>query len=165
MSVLENILVGLHLQGSCGMLSTMLGLPKVSSEEACLLERAWEMIALFGLEEKAHTRAGELPYGEQRRVVMARAVVSDPQLIFLDEPAAGLNTEETMELMELIGTIHKEMGKTLVLIDHDMDLVMGLSQRVMVLHKGEVIAEGSPEEVQEHTAVIEAYLGGEDHAA
>ncbi len=164
MSVLENVLVGLHLQGACGVLSTILGLPKVSKEEAWLLERAWEMISLFGLEDKAHVRAGELPYGEQRRVVMARAFAADPELIFLDEPAAGLNTQETMELMELISYIHS-LGKTIVLIDHDMDLVMGISHRVMVLNKGEAIAHGTPEEIQENPGVIAAYLGTEADAA
>ena len=164
MSVLENILVGLHLQGSYGAVASLLGLPKVKREERALLERAWEMLSLFGLEEKALAKAGELPYGEQRRVVMARAVAADPELLFLDEPAAGLNTQETMELMELIAHIHS-LSKTIVLIDHDMDLVMGLSHRVLVLNKGEIIAQGSPHEIQEHSGVIEAYLGAEADAA
>ena len=164
MSVLENILVGLHMRGSCGPVAGLLGLPRVSAEEERLMHRAWEMLSLFGIEEKANLRAGGLPYGEQRRVVMARAVAADPELLFLDEPAAGLNTQETMEMMELIVHIHS-MGKTVVLIDHDMDLVMGLSHQVVVLNKGEIIAQGQPEEVQGHRGVIEAYLGADAYAA
>ncbi len=120
-----------------------------------------KLLAIFHLEKQAHELAKNLPYGAQRRLEIARALAAKPQLLLLDEPAAGMNPQETQELMEMIRWIKKEFGLTILLIEHDMSLVMGICERIYVLEYGEIIAEGTPKEIKENPEVIRAYLGGE----
>ena len=120
-----------------------------------------KLLAIFHLEKQAHELAKNLPYGAQRRLEIARALAAKPKLLLLDEPAAGMNPQETQELMEMIRWIKKEFGLTILLIEHDMSLVMGICERIYVLEYGEIIAEGTPKEIKENPEVIRAYLGGE----
>ena len=139
----------------------MLRLGRYFKEEREIEEKAKKLLAIFRLEKQAHELAKNLPYGAQRRLEIARALAAKPKLLLLDEPAAGMNPQETQELMEMIRWIKKEFGLTILLIEHDMSLVMGICERIYVLEYGEIIAEGTPKEIKENPEVIRAYLGGE----
>jgi branched-chain amino acid transport system ATP-binding protein len=165
LTALDNVLVGLHSRLSGGLLGGAFATRMVRREEAAARERARALLARLGLERVADVESGSLPLGQQKRLEIARALASEPTLLLLDEPAGGLNPTETRELMDVISALRSEGGLTLVVVEHDMELVMGLSDRVAVLHYGRTIAEGSPRDVATDAAVIEAYLGAEGEAA
>ncbi|MBN1866046.1 ABC transporter ATP-binding protein [Candidatus Sumerlaeota bacterium] len=160
MTVLENVLVGCHCRGRCGMLGAALRLPRHYREERRMRRAAMDRLDSLGIVELARLPVGALPFLQQRRVELARALVSEPRLLLLDEPAAGLNARETIELGELILQI-RDSGVTVVLVEHDMSLVMEISERVFVLDHGTPIAEGTPREIQNNPQVIAVYLGVE----
>ncbi len=159
MSVLDNVLIGRHTRTRTGLAGAVLRLPGNKKEEALAVKFAMEMLEFVNLETKKNEWACNLPYGEQRRLEIARALATDPDLLLLDEPAAGMNPQETVSLMKLISRIRDHMGKTILLIEHDMKVVMGISDRIAVLVYGKKIAEGKPAEIRRNAAVIRAYLG------
>ena len=162
MTVLENILVGVHDRMKSGLLASIIHTASQQKEEKEAREEAMKLLAFVGLDKDADRLATELPYGKQRKLEIARAMATKPKLILLDEPAAGMNDSETAALTELIRNIREKFGITIVLIEHDMQLVMSLRDRVMVVNFGKKLAEGVPDEVQNNPQGIEAYLGMED---
>lgn len=161
MTVLENVLVGLSNKHSDHLLASLLRLPKYYQSEADLRQKALDLLAIFDLAEEADTLAKNLAYGQQRRLEIVRALATEPKILFLDEPAAGMNPQETAELTALIRQIQKDFKMTIILIEHDMNLVMEVTERIYVLEYGRLIAQGTPEEIRTNPRVIEAYLGGE----
>jgi len=161
LSVLDNVRVAIHWHSKYPVVSSMFRLPAFSKGEAAILEKAEEVLEIFGLLEKKDEMAKNLPYGEQRRLEIARALAAKPKLLLLDEPAAGMNPNETKELMKLISWIRNEFDLTILLIEHDMSLVMGVCEWIMVLDHGETIACGTPDEIKKDKKVIAAYLGEE----
>jgi branched-chain amino acid transport system ATP-binding protein len=160
MSVLANVMVGRHVRMRASWVGSLLRLPAVRREEAETTERARELLDLVGLDRAYEGEwARNLPYGDQRRLEIARALASDPKLLLLDEPTAGMNPGETAQMTKLIGHLRDELNLSVLLIEHDMKVVMGVSERITVLDYGEKIAEGTPEEIRANPRVIEAYLG------
>jgi branched-chain amino acid transport system ATP-binding protein len=159
MTVLENVLVGRHVRMRCGFLGAIARWPWVRKEDREARECAQELLQFVGLESVAGQRSIDLPFGWQRFLEIARALATQPRLLLLDEPASGLNAVETQQLGELLQQI-RSRGTTLLLVEHDMDLTMSISDRIVVLHQGRKLAEGEPREIQSNEAVISAYLGG-----
>ncbi|CYV87567.1 branched-chain amino acid ABC transporter ATPase [Streptococcus suis] len=161
MTVLENVLIGLGNHGKLEVFASFFRLPAFYKNEEALKTKAIELLKIFDLDGDADTLAKNLPYGQQRRLEIVRALATEPKILFLDEPAAGMNPQETAELTQLIRKIKEEFGITIILIEHDMSLVMEVTERIYVLEYGRLIAHGTPEEIRNNKRVIEAYLGGE----
>ncbi len=161
-TVLDNVLVGCHLEARSGFLSTLLGAAR--ERETAAMDKALAVLDFFGLGERKDDLASDLPHGLQRALGMAVAVTADPKLLLLDEPFTGMNPEETRHMMELVHRV-RERGVTLLLVEHDMQAVMGLCEKITVLNFGCLLAEGSPDEIRSHPDVIKAYLGTSGDAA
>lgn len=162
LSVLDNVKIAYHCHVKYGLLESVLRLGRYMKEEEKIEEESLKLLKIFKLEDKAMEQAKNLPYGAQRRLEIARALAAKPKLLLLDEPAAGMNPQETNELMEMIRWIRKKFGLTVLLIEHDMSLVMGICERIYVLEYGMIIASGTPDEIKNDPEVIRAYLGAEN---
>lgn len=159
LSVKDNVLIALHNQRRVSVFDVLFRTPKFRRDEQLMSEKAMNLLELFKISGKAEEKAKNLPYGEQRKLEIVRALASDPKLLLLDEPAAGMNPQETKELMELIAFIRSEFKLTILLIEHDMKLVMGICEKIMVLNYGRIIATGTPDEIRANPEVVKAYLG------
>ena len=162
LTVEENVLIGLHNSMNYSVASSMLRLPKYWKQEKEARERVRELLHIFHMENMTAQQAGSLPYGAQRRLEIVRSLATNPGILLLDEPAAGMNPSETVELMETIRKIRDEFHIAIMLIEHDMKLVMGICEGIAVLNYGRIIAKGTPDEIRNNPVVIEAYLGKED---
>lgn len=163
--VIDNVKLACHLRASHSIASAILRTPSQIGEERAMTARARELLRLFDLVDREQEQAKNLPYGDQRRLEIARALATNPKVLLLDEPAAGMNNTEKVELRELIRRVRKEFGVTILLIEHDMGLVMDICERITVLDYGVIIAEGPPEEIQKNPKVVEAYLGAGEEVA
>ncbi len=161
LSVLENVLIAMGTRKKYKLIESFLRLPGYYKQEAEMKKEALELLAIFDLDVKHDSLAKNLPYGEQRRLEIVRALATQPKILFLDEPAAGMNPQETAELTALIKQIQQQFNITILLIEHDMSLVMNVTERIYVLEYGRLIAHGTPDEIKHNKRVIEAYLGGE----
>lgn len=159
LSVIDNVKIALHNRMRYGFASAILRLPSYWKEEKAAHEKALELLGVFDMQDLADTPAGSLPYGAQRRLEIIRALATDPKVLLLDEPAAGMNPSETAELMPTLRAIRDKFGVAIILIEHDMSLVMQVCERIIVLNYGLIIAEGTPEAIRSNPMVIEAYLG------
>ena len=164
MTLIENVVVGMHAQLDYGVADWLFSLPSFRAREHRARDRAHELLGWVGLDAKAHDIADNLSYGDQRKLELARALATQPKLLLLDEPVAGMNSGEKLALMGVITEIAKR-GFTIFMIEHDMRFVMGLCQRIAVLNFGKIIAEGTPQQIKNNPAVIEAYLGRDDDEA
>lgn len=162
LTVEENVLIGLHNSMNYSVASSMLRLPKYWKQEKEARERVRELLHIFHMENMTAQQAGSLPYGAQRRLEIVRSLATNPGILLLDEPAAGMNPSETAELMETIRKIRDEFHIAIMLIEHDMKLVMGICEGIAVMNYGRIIAKGTPDEIRNNPVVIEAYLGKED---
>lgn len=162
LTVLDNVLIAFNFQMRYSVAGAMLRSKKFWQEEAQMKQKALELLELFSLSDLAYEPADSLPYGQQRKLEIARALATGPQLLLLDEPAAGMNHTETNELMDTISLIRKQFSMTILLIEHDMNLVLGICERLVVLDYGQIIATGLPQEVVNNKQVIAAYLGADD---
>lgn len=161
LSVIDNVKIAYNMHVTYNLADAIVRDGKYLSEEEFITQKALDLLKIFHLEQEAHEVAKNLPYGKQRRLEIARALATEPKLLLLDEPAAGMNPQETKELMEMIRWIRKEFNLSILLIEHDMGLVMGVCERIYVLEYGMKIAEGTPNEIKHNARVIEAYLGEE----
>ena len=159
LTVLDNVKTGMHNSIGYGLFAAVLRLPSYYKAEKKADEKAMELLRILGLDQYAETEAGNLPYGAQRRLEIARALATDPKLLLLDEPAAGMNPQETEELMAMIRTVRDHFKISVLLIEHDMKLVMGICERITVLNFGQLLAQGLPSEIQSNKEVIKAYIG------
>ena len=162
LSVLDNVRTACHGYATYTILEGLIPTPRRFRDEKALAERAWQLLELVNLADRAHEKSKNLPYGHQRRLEIARALAQDPKLLLLDEPAAGMNPDETQQLMDFIEQIHENFHLTILLIEHHMEVVMGLANDIVVLDFGRTIARGTPEDVQSNQVVIKAYLGSEE---
>lgn len=164
LTVFENVLTACHMSAQYNLAETILRLPRFRKEEKMLYEKAENLLSIMGLTERRDLVANNLPYGMQRRLEIVRALALDPKLLLLDEPAAGMNPDETEQLMNLIGKIRKDFSLSVLVIEHHMDLIMGVCEHIVVLNFGLKLAEGRPEEVANNPKVVEAYLGTTEEA-